>query len=463
MTGDDWHDDRLRRDRDVRLRRPAALPRPARRAAARRLVHDLAQRRRPTPSTVKLPENDWVHSGEVVLSTDPDCRSAPRSVRQAWSRRPVGRRAPAGQAAARHPAGDASGASCAAVAARRRAVSRSAAWPARIRATITRGGPAICSSITSTGVRVIGTMADARAAQRGHREATLRPRSAVLGPRRGVRSRLDDLDCPKTSRARDEVNATGATAVASWSPADCLSAVRSVESTPRHRDELVSVGRHGLRVEHHDAVRRSARPRRAAVDPTVSTRAAPQACPTPPAQHRSPRWSITIAGRCSRSQQSPRADRAGGRPDAALTIATRARATCQAQGRATRPSSAGLASSSCEGSDPHRVAERRRCGRARRRRRTGAGRLVGLGRRAAGVDGRVDERRPRRRPRPCTTWTSTSSGASSPSDDEGAHGQRRADLGRVADAAALDVLDAHPRPAVADLLLPGRQLARRRS
>ena len=25
-----------------------------------------------TPSTVRLPDNDWVHSGEVVLSTDPD-------------------------------------------------------------------------------------------------------------------------------------------------------------------------------------------------------------------------------------------------------------------------------------------------------------------------------------------------------------------------------------------------------
>ena len=34
MTGDDWHDDGLRRGRDVRLRRPAALARTARRAAA---------------------------------------------------------------------------------------------------------------------------------------------------------------------------------------------------------------------------------------------------------------------------------------------------------------------------------------------------------------------------------------------------------------------------------------------
>ena len=57
------------RGRDVRLRRPAALPRPARRAAAGRVVPDLAQHR-PRPVEVTLPENQWVNHGEVVLSTD---------------------------------------------------------------------------------------------------------------------------------------------------------------------------------------------------------------------------------------------------------------------------------------------------------------------------------------------------------------------------------------------------------
>ena len=46
MTVDDWNDDSIRTDRDVPQRRSPALPRPARRAGARPVVHDLAQRRR---------------------------------------------------------------------------------------------------------------------------------------------------------------------------------------------------------------------------------------------------------------------------------------------------------------------------------------------------------------------------------------------------------------------------------
>ena len=46
MTADDWNDDGMPHRRDVPQRRPAALPRPARGAGARQVVHDLAQRRR---------------------------------------------------------------------------------------------------------------------------------------------------------------------------------------------------------------------------------------------------------------------------------------------------------------------------------------------------------------------------------------------------------------------------------
>ena len=60
MTGDDWHDDEPGGGRHVRLRRSAALPRPARRAAGGQVVHDLAQLRRTDRSQVELPENDWV-------------------------------------------------------------------------------------------------------------------------------------------------------------------------------------------------------------------------------------------------------------------------------------------------------------------------------------------------------------------------------------------------------------------
>ena len=45
MTGDDWADNELSRGRDAGHRRPAALPRAARRAAVGQLVPDLAQRR----------------------------------------------------------------------------------------------------------------------------------------------------------------------------------------------------------------------------------------------------------------------------------------------------------------------------------------------------------------------------------------------------------------------------------
>ena len=72
MTGDDWHDDELARGRDVRLRRPAALPRPARRAAVRQLVPDLAQRRRRRRRGRRCPRTTGCQTGEVVLSTDAD-------------------------------------------------------------------------------------------------------------------------------------------------------------------------------------------------------------------------------------------------------------------------------------------------------------------------------------------------------------------------------------------------------
>ena len=54
------------RGRHVRLRRPAALPRAARRAAARQVVPALAQRRGDA-GEVALPPNEWVQRGEVVL------------------------------------------------------------------------------------------------------------------------------------------------------------------------------------------------------------------------------------------------------------------------------------------------------------------------------------------------------------------------------------------------------------
>ncbi len=57
--------------RHVRLRRPAPLPRPAGRAAAGRVVRALVQRRAPTRSRSRLPDNEWVRAGEVALSTDP--------------------------------------------------------------------------------------------------------------------------------------------------------------------------------------------------------------------------------------------------------------------------------------------------------------------------------------------------------------------------------------------------------
>ena len=50
--------------------RPAALPRPARRAAAGRVVPDLAQRRLRAGRADPLPATQWVEHGEVVLSTD---------------------------------------------------------------------------------------------------------------------------------------------------------------------------------------------------------------------------------------------------------------------------------------------------------------------------------------------------------------------------------------------------------
>ena len=78
MTGDDWHDPTLHDARHVRLRRPAALPRPARRAAARRVVRALVQRRRATPCEVTLPdERVGRRPARSCSPPTPSCPSAP--------------------------------------------------------------------------------------------------------------------------------------------------------------------------------------------------------------------------------------------------------------------------------------------------------------------------------------------------------------------------------------------------
>ena len=70
-------------DRDVRLRRPAPLPRSARRAAARQQLHALAERLRPATARSPCRSTTGCSSGVVVLSTDPE--------------NPVGQTAKAGQ------------------------------------------------------------------------------------------------------------------------------------------------------------------------------------------------------------------------------------------------------------------------------------------------------------------------------------------------------------------------------
>ena len=70
MTGADWFDETPAHVRDVRLRRPAARPRPARRAAARLVVPDRGSTPHGDPGKAKLPANEWVSAGEVVLCTD---------------------------------------------------------------------------------------------------------------------------------------------------------------------------------------------------------------------------------------------------------------------------------------------------------------------------------------------------------------------------------------------------------
>ena len=70
MTGDDWHDPDAARDRDVRVRRPAALPRPAAASSRSTSPFMLWFNSDWLPQRIELPENDWVQSGEVVLSTD---------------------------------------------------------------------------------------------------------------------------------------------------------------------------------------------------------------------------------------------------------------------------------------------------------------------------------------------------------------------------------------------------------
>ena len=77
--------------------------------------------------------------------------------------------------------------------------------------------------------------------------------------------------------------------------------------------------------------------------------------------------------------------------------------------------------------------------------------VVGLGEGQA-TDGRCRRGRPRCRSRPCTTWTSTSSGARSPRETKARTLRVRADLGGVADAGGLDVVDADAGPAGLDPL-----------
>ena len=76
MTGDDWHDHDLTTlgmfvSGDP-LRSPG--PRGEQQVDASFMIWLNASAR---PVAIELPENDWVQTGEVVLSTDPTCRRHP--------------------------------------------------------------------------------------------------------------------------------------------------------------------------------------------------------------------------------------------------------------------------------------------------------------------------------------------------------------------------------------------------
>ena len=79
MTGDDWHDPTLSVARDVRLRRPAALPRPARRAAGRHVVRDVVQLRRPGRADRRSPRTTGSSPARSSSPPTPSSRSARRS------------------------------------------------------------------------------------------------------------------------------------------------------------------------------------------------------------------------------------------------------------------------------------------------------------------------------------------------------------------------------------------------
>ena len=73
---------RAARRRHVRLRRPAALPRPARRAAVRQLVHDLAQRRGRPAARSRCPRTTGCQPARSCSPPTPTTRSAPRRGRR---------------------------------------------------------------------------------------------------------------------------------------------------------------------------------------------------------------------------------------------------------------------------------------------------------------------------------------------------------------------------------------------
>ena len=287
MTGDDWHDTDADDVRHVRVRRPAALPRPARRAAGRRVVRDLVQRRPRRTSPSRCPRTTGCEAGEVVLSTDPKL--------------PVGTPVKAGD-----------------------------------RLTLRRQSSSCSGDLTR-----LRSLTRARRVQRAWRPAQASRDAVASGP-------------------------------------DRRAAARRTADSPRAAASVASVPRPRLARGHHS-------------------------------------------------------------------------------GSATTPSSAARRQQLVARDDPHRVAEGAGAVEDDVAVEAVAAAVVGLGQ-AAASSTVVSTSSSSLLILPCTTWTSTSSGARSPRDDEGAHRQRRADLGGVADAAALDVLDPDARPGGADLLLPRGEL-----
>ena len=76
MTGDDWHDDALDVLGMFVSGRPLRSPGPRGEQQVDSSFMIWLNGRR-TAVQVELPENDWVHAGEVVLSTDPDLPAGP--------------------------------------------------------------------------------------------------------------------------------------------------------------------------------------------------------------------------------------------------------------------------------------------------------------------------------------------------------------------------------------------------